>query len=166
MRKSAAIFLALGLSVSALAGSAQAAGGHFGGGHSGGGGAAAHFGGGGHFGGHGGHFGGHNGGHFGGHHGGGYGYGYGALGFGLGLGALYYYDNNYAEYDGYGPVPRDYHDTYPDASAPDAVEQGAPPDVPGYWYRCDDPAGYYPYVGICPHPWQAVPAVPPPSDAH
>jgi hypothetical protein len=78
------------------------------------------------------------------------------------LGAVYY--DNYADYDGYGPVPHDYNDNYPDDSVPpqDVTDQGAPPDVPGYWYRCDDPAGYYPYVGLCAHPWQAVPAVPPP----
>jgi hypothetical protein len=155
----AAIVLALGLS---LSGAAQAAGNHNSGGH---GGSAAHLGGG--------HFGGH-GGHFGGHRGGGRGYGYGALGFGLGLGlgALYYndaYANDYADYGGYeyGPVPHDYNDNYPDDSAPrqSIDQQGAPPDVPGYWYRCADPAGYYPYVGICPTPWQAVPAVPPPPGA-
>ncbi len=158
MKTSAAIVLAVGL---ALSGAAQAASSHNGGGGHSGGGAAAHFSGGGHFGGHGG---GH-GGHFG-HHGGYGGYGYGALGLGLGLGlGALYYDDYYGNngYDGYGPVARDYHDNYPDDSVPPQdAEQGPPPNVPGYWYRCDDPAGYYPYVGICPHPWQAVPAVPPP----
>ena len=30
------------------------------------------------------------------------------------------------------------------------------PLVPGYWYYCDDPPGYYPYVAQCRMPWQAV----------
>jgi hypothetical protein len=158
----AAIVLSVGL---ALSGAALAAGQNGGGGH-GGGAAAAHAGGGGHGGG--GHFGGHGGsGHFGGRGGRGggygYGYGYGAFGLGLGLGA-YYYGNDYGVYDEAGPAPYDYHDNYPDdsVSPPDPGGYGTPPDVPGTWYRCDSPAGYYPYVGICAHPWQAVPAVPPP----
>jgi hypothetical protein len=155
----AAIILAVSLT---LSGAAQAAGGHNGGGGHGGGFAASHSGGGGHFGGHGGH----GGGHFGGHRGGGYGYGYGygAFGLGLGLGLGAYYGNDYADYDDYGPVPHDYNDTYPDDSvpAPDPGGYGTPPNVPGFWYRCDSPQGYYPYVGICAHPWQAVPAIPPP----
>ncbi|HWD26601.1 MAG TPA: hypothetical protein VG387_05525 [Rhizomicrobium sp.] len=155
MKTTAAIILAVGLT---LSGAAQAAGGHNGGGGHGGGSSAAHAGGGGHFGGHGGgHFGGHRGGH------GGYGYGYGALGLGLGLGLGAYY-NDYPQYDSYGPVPYDYHGDYPDdsESAPDQGGYGTPPDVPGFWYHCDSPDGYYPYVGICAHPWQAVPALPPP----
>ena len=153
MRKSTAILLAFGLSVSALAGEAQAAGGHNSGGHFGGG-FAGHFdGGGGHFGSHGGgHFGGH-GGHFGGHGFNGFGYG---VGLGLGLGALYY---DYPYSYGYGP---DYSngDDYPSA-LPGNVE---PTAVPGYWYHCDSPSGFYPYVPVCSQPWQPVPATPPPSD--
>jgi hypothetical protein len=159
MKTTAAIILAVGLT---LSGAAQAAGGHNGGGGHGGGSFAAHAGGGGHFGGHGGgHFGGHRGGHGG--YGYGYGYGYGALGLGLGLGLGAYY-NDYPQYDSYGPVPYDYHGDYPDdsVSAPDQGGYGTPPDVPGFWYHCDSPDGYYPYVGICAHPWQAVPALPPP----
>ena len=142
--KSAAIFLALGLSLAGLSGAAQAAGYHGGGGGHFGGGAIGHAGGG-HFG----HGGGHFGHHYGGHGYGGFGYG---LGFGLGLGALYYgapyYDDDYG---------------YDDGSMPDLVPGNvAPPQVPGYWYRCDSPAGFYPYVALCSHPWQAVPATPPP----
>ncbi len=145
MKKSAAILLAIGLSVSGLAGVAQAAGRHAVGGH---------------FGGSAGHFSGHGGGHYGGHHGGyGYGgYGYG-LGFGLGLGALYY---GYPYWDGYDAAPY----AYPDDAAPPpdaAPGDAAPTPVPGFWYRCDSPAGFYPYVQTCAHPWQAVPAVPPPQ---
>ncbi len=151
MKKSAAILLAIGLAVSGLAGAAQAAGGHNGGG-------------GGHFGGHGGgHFGGHGGGHYGGHGYGGYGgFGYG-LGLGLGLGALYYSAPYWDDYGYYGPPA--YYDDYPDDSAPTpdiAPGNVAPAQVPGYWYHCDAPVGFYPYVATCTHPWQAVPATPPP----
>ena len=31
-----------------------------------------------------------------------------------------------------------------------------------YWYYCQNPAGYYPYVQQCSMPWQPVPATPPP----
>jgi len=159
MRKVTAILFAVGLSVSGLSGAAQAADDHGGGGGGGhfGGGSFSHSGGGGHFGG---HYGGHGGGHYGGHGGyGGYGYG---LGFGLGLGALYY---GYPYSDVYGaPYYYDYED-YPDGPPPDVTAGAAPPAaVPGYWYRCDSPAGYYPYVATCSHPWQTVPAMPPPPD--
>lgn len=30
------------------------------------------------------------------------------------------------------------------------------PQVPGYWYYCDDPPGYYPYVEECRRPWNTV----------
>jgi hypothetical protein len=30
----------------------------------------------------------------------------------------------------------------------------------GFWYRCDTPAGYYPYVPTCQVPWRIVPPVP------
>ena len=31
----------------------------------------------------------------------------------------------------------------------------------GYWYRCNQPDGYYPYVTNCPGGWLQVPAQPP-----
>jgi hypothetical protein len=36
-----------------------------------------------------------------------------------------------------------------------------PPPAAGYWYRCADPAGFYPYVQSCPGGWQPVRATPP-----
>jgi hypothetical protein len=30
----------------------------------------------------------------------------------------------------------------------------------GFWYRCNTPAGYYPYIPTCQTPWQLVPATP------
>ena len=50
-----------------------------------------------------------------------------------------------------------------DRAEPEAVPSGPPP--PAYWYRCDDPSGYYPYVNECAGGWKAVPAVPPGMDA-
>ena len=138
MGKSAAILFAVGLFVSGFTGVAEARGG--GGGHGGGG----HGGGGGHYGG-----GGFRG-----------GYGYG-VGLGLGLGALYYgypyYGYPYYPYsDGYGdygypsngypaPPPPPYPGPDPSAigGSPDA---SAGPASGQYWYHCDSPEGYYPYV--------------------
>jgi hypothetical protein len=50
---------------------------------------------------------------------------------------------------------------YPDPYAAPVVSrstpaQGAAPQP--YWYWCNDPAGYYPYVSSCGSPWQAVAA--------
>jgi len=50
---------------------------------------------------------------------------------------------------------------YPD---PDAYTQ-AMSAIP-YWYYCQDPAGYYPYVMQCSGPWQPVPAQPAPAPAY
>ena len=45
----------------------------------------------------------------------------------------------------------------PAAPAPQGV---APPQ---YWYYCDNPAGYYPYVQSCPTQFRPVPATPQPQ---
>ncbi len=34
------------------------------------------------------------------------------------------------------------------------------PAPAGYWYRCDEPAGYYPYISACQTPWRTVPSTP------
>ncbi|HEX5393559.1 MAG TPA: hypothetical protein VFW68_09770 [Rhodocyclaceae bacterium] len=44
---------------------------------------------------------------------------------------------------------------------PTVVIREAPPvyierGSPGYWYYCDSPAGYYPYVKECQGVWRAV----------
>lgn len=31
----------------------------------------------------------------------------------------------------------------------------------GFWYRCDAPAGFYPYITACLTPWHMVPSTPP-----
>lgn len=42
------------------------------------------------------------------------------------------------------------------------IDPFTPPGMaPGYWYYCDDPQGYYPYVGDCPNGWQQVTPQPP-----
>jgi len=47
---------------------------------------------------------------------------------------------------------------YPPYVSEVIFELGYP--VAGYWYYCDDPPGYYPYVQFCWYPWRAVPAGP------
>jgi hypothetical protein len=55
---------------------------------------------------------------------------------------------------------------YPDPYLPSGVALppapapagGAPPAQ--YWYYCDNPAGYYPYVASCTTAWRPVPATP------
>ncbi|OIQ75233.1 hypothetical protein GALL_431000 [mine drainage metagenome] len=36
------------------------------------------------------------------------------------------------------------------------------PAPQSFWYYCQNPAGYYPYVANCPGGWTPVPATPPP----
>lgn len=51
---------------------------------------------------------------------------------------------------------------YPDSYQPPIV-QAPPVNGPAqYWYYCNKPRGYYPYVAQCRTPWQAVPAEMPP----
>jgi hypothetical protein len=45
---------------------------------------------------------------------------------------------------------------YVEPSAP-----GAAPPPPLYWYYCDNPQGYYPYVQQCPGGWRPVIPTPP-----
>jgi len=47
---------------------------------------------------------------------------------------------------------------YPPYVSEEVFEAGYP--VAGYWYYCDDPPGFYPYVPFCWFPWRAVPAEP------
>ena len=37
----------------------------------------------------------------------------------------------------------------------------AAPPPPSYWYYCENPAGYYPYVPQCPGGWREVLPTPP-----
>jgi hypothetical protein len=38
-----------------------------------------------------------------------------------------------------------------------------PAAPPTFWYYCDNPRGYYPYVSQCPSGWRAVSPTPGPS---
>ena len=67
--------------------------------------------------------------------------------------------------------PSYYYPAYPPTvvmqSPPIYVEQGAAaaPAAPGaenFWYFCNSPQGYYPYIKECPGGWQkVVPQIPP-----
>lgn len=51
---------------------------------------------------------------------------------------------------------------YPTYVPPVIIAQPSPPVVTGlppaqFWYFCDNPRGYYPYVATCSVPWRAVP---------
>ncbi len=69
--------------------------------------------------------------------------------FGVGIGAPFYYPPPYY----YGPPAVVY--------APPPVVYQAPPvsytaPAPQYWYYCDNPKGYYPYVNSCAAGWRQV----------
>jgi len=83
------------------------------------------------------------------------------FGFGFGLGfwdpwwgwdPAYYWGYPYPYY--YPPYPAYY--PPPAEPPPQAPVQatGAPP--PQFWYYCDDPQGYYPYVQNCTSAWRQV----------
>ena len=135
------VLLSLGLSSGALY---ARGGGHGGGGHFGGG----HFGGGWHGGGYHGYYGGWRGGAW-----------WGWYGFGPGWGYPYAYPYYYPYGYPYSyPYPAPY-PTYPNAYAqPPAYSE---PEQPFYWYYCQDPQGYYPYVTSCPGGWISVVPTPP-----
>jgi len=71
-------------------------------------------------------------------------------------------------YTPYPPSPYPYPYTYPPGPPspmpPPASMPGPPPvttaQQPQFWYRCDDPQGYYPHVTSCPGGWheEQVPA--------
>lgn len=94
----------------------------------------------------------------GGHHGGGPGWGP-LLGLGIGLGILGltypYYGSPYRP--DYAPPP--VMDPSPDELYLQPVPQQ--PARTNYWYYCQDPEGYYPYVKRCPGGWMKVVPGPP-----
>ncbi len=116
--------------------------------------------------------GGYGGGHYGGgsHYGSGYGGRYGG-GYGYG------YDNHYG-HSNYGfyfsaPLYPYYPYRYPyypptvitvPVTPPVYIQQSPPAaqQYPaGYWYYCNNPEGYYPYIKECPVGWQQVNPIPP-----
>ncbi len=81
----------------------------------------------------------------------------------------------YYGYPGWGwpyphayPYPYPYAYPYPYYSPPPVVSQEAPvyrePEQPYYWYYCENPKGYYPYITSCPGGWtKVVPDATPPK---
>ena len=71
----------------------------------------------------------------------------------------------YPYYYPYG-YPYSYPYPYPDPYYPQADTQPpvyAEPEQDSYWYYCQDPRGYYPYVESCPGGWTRVVPTPPPQ---
>ncbi len=66
----------------------------------------------------------------------------------------------------WGPAPYYYYPAPPVVVLPSVVyERAAPsqPQAPTYWYYCQNPQGYYPYIQQCPTGWlQVVPQTTPP----
>ena len=96
------------------------------------------------------------GGHFGGGHGGGH--------FGVWIGPGWGWDPFFYPYYPYYP----YYNT-PTVVVPQQPEEYLMPESPsegtGYWYLCNNPKGYYPYVKSCPGGWmKVVPAPAPPGE--
>lgn len=69
-----------------------------------------------------------------------------------------FYDYSYPYYPPVIAVP---------AEPPVYIEQGdaSVPAIPEnyYWYHCDNPNGYYPYIKACPDGWKKVTPTPPPQ---
>ena len=86
------------------------------------------------------------------------------FGFGFGFWDPWWWGWDPVQYWGY-PYPY-YYPPYPayyappPAPPPQAPVQatGAPP--PQYWYYCDNPQGYYPYVANCSSAWRQVTPTP------
>ena len=122
-----------------------------GGGYGGGGYGGGHYGGGSHY-----------GSGYGGRYGGGYGYGYdnhyGHSNYGFYFSAPLYPYSPY-RYPYYPPTVI----TVP--VTPPVYIQQSPPAAQqypaGYWYYCNNPEGYYPYIKECPVGWQQVNPIPP-----
>ncbi len=71
-----------------------------------------------------------------------------------GIGPQWYYGPGYYDPGYYDPG---YYDPAPVYPYPNAyVQPSIPAPVGPLWYYCAAPAGYYPYVGQCSVPWQAV----------
>jgi hypothetical protein len=94
-----------------------------------------------------------------------HGYHGGALGWWWTVGPdWYWYDYPlypYPIYPGYAPYYGYYYDGYYDGRAGDYIPpQDIGPAPETYWYYCDNPQGYYPYVRMCDGQWRQVPTTP------
>ena len=81
---------------------------------------------------------------------------------GVGIGVPWYYPPPYYPYYAppavvYAPPPVVY--AQPTYVAPPA--SGPAPTAAQYWYYCDNPQGYYPYVAQCNSAWRPVAPTPP-----
>jgi len=105
------------------------------------------------------------------HYSSGWGHGHHSHGFGWGFGIYAYpgwwgsYPYPYQSYP-YAYYPYPYR--YPYYAPPPATTQEAPSyseqEQPYYWYYCQNPEGYYPYVKTCPGGWmKVVPNTTPPN---
>lgn len=93
----------------------------------------------------------------------------------VGVGFPVYYGSSWSSgwgggwYDLY-PAYGGWYGGWPGWSPPVVVErepvvvQSFPPGPApqSFWYYCQNPAGYYPYVSVCPGGWTPVPSTPPP----
>jgi len=111
----------------------------------------------------------------GGHGGGGYSHGHSHLNLGINLGG--YYDPGFYGYGGYGfggygygyPFYYPPYYAYPPtviipSTPPVYIQQQQPQSAQpqtNYWYHCQNPEGYYPYVKNCPGGWLQVAPQPP-----
>jgi hypothetical protein len=86
------------------------------------------------------------------------------FGFGFGGGDWWGWDPYWYPYYAYYPYPPYPAYAPPAAPAPQEPVQamGAPPQQ--YWYHCDNPEGYYPYVANCTSAWRPVVPTPPASN--
>ena len=77
------------------------------------------------------------------------------MGIGIGIGPFW------GPYWGPYWAPYAYPDVYPPVVAVPSTRVYVQPSAPAYWYYCDNPRGYYPYVQQCPGGWRAVAPTPP-----
>ena len=70
----------------------------------------------------------------------------------------YYYPPYYPAYYSAPPAPPPAAGYAPTPGAPTQATRAPPPQ---YWYYCDSPQGYYPYVQNCGSSWRQVAATPP-----
>jgi hypothetical protein len=93
--------------------------------------------------------------HGGGFHGGFHGHGHFHSSFGVFIGPGWWgYPYPYYPYYPYPyyPYPYPYYGTPPQQENYEFVQ----PESPSYWYFCQNPKGYYPYVKQCPNGWMRV----------
>jgi hypothetical protein len=90
--------------------------------------------------------------------------GYRGYGYGIYIGVPYdwYYPYPYYPYPYYYPYyPAPTYAYPPVVTAPETAQP--PEQQENFWYHCDDPSGYYPYVTTCPGGWKKVVPQPPAS---